>query len=319
MEPGIYFDMPWDEYRAIPYPSQSLLKHGMRSMKRIRRAKNGELAPSVKTTAVGQYVHCAISGEMDRIAVMPRFELDEQNVVNVKQKPKTYLKADGSVSAAGKRWDELCKKHGHPAGYDGKIGQKSTSKNTEFYQSAKEAWEREQAGKDIVTELDMQTARKVLAEISANKVARDLIDKAQQEVVVIGEIAGVMCKTRVDGYVDGERTGWDLKTTDDIEPHKFYRHAKKMGYFFQFALQQLLFRSIGLEMQEYFIIGAEVQGDFDTALIPVPDQLIIDWETKVIRVVEQYRIAEKQNVWDGLFPSGHGYLEVPEYQRPFMS
>ena len=103
LSPGIYHDVPWSQYREIPYPSPSMLKHGLRSMKRLKRAADGELAPSETTVAVGQAVHCMISNEADRLAVMPAFEQDAEN--------KT------------------------------KTGQPSKSKSTDYYKEQKAKWE----------------------------------------------------------------------------------------------------------------------------------------------------------------------------------
>ena len=274
-EPGIYPNVTWEKYKSIPYPSQSMLKHGLRSMKRMKRAMNGELGLSRETVAIGQAVHCMVAGEVDRLAVMPKFELMPEN-----------------VTATGKP---------------------SKQKTTTFYKESKAVWEKENQDKDIIKDREMETARHVVHLLTKNRSAVKLIDSSQLEVTVIGTIEGVLCKTRMDGLNIEEKSGWDLKTTDNIEPQVFYRMAKRLGYFFQFGMQKLLLESVGMSLQKYEIIAAEVDGDFDNGVLLVPFQLIDDWSEKVVSVVQQYRVAQADDQWPGLYPAEIGVVDVPEY------
>lgn len=272
-EPGIYYDIPWDQYKSCPYPSPSLLKHGLRSMKRLQRARNGELQPSAKTTAVGQALHCMVSDETERLAIMPAFEQDEAN-----------------VTATGKR---------------------STTKATSYYKAKKAEWEAESEGKDVLTEVQMAVAKKALRLLHENRKASDLIKRSQLEICVVAFIEGVLTKTRMDGLATPD--AWDLKTCPDVEPSAFYRHAKKLGYFFQFALHRAALSSLGYELQRYSVIAVEVDGDYDNGVIDVPMALLDVWEGKLRSVLNRYKQAEATGEWDGIYPAGIGCLEVPNW------
>ena len=156
----------------------STLKHGLRSMKRLKRAMDGEVKPSSKTVAVGNAVHCFLAGEFEeRNAVMPAFELDPEN-----------------VTATGK---------------------KSTSKTTAYYKESKLAWEEENKGKTFLTEVEVAVANKTVRNILYKPECRKVVSETRSEVTVIAEIGGGMCKTRLDHFSPEERMIADTKTTND--------------------------------------------------------------------------------------------------------
>ena len=221
--PGIYYGMSWAEYQAIDAMNPSTIKHGTRSMLRLKRAIDGECDPSADVVAVGNAVHCMIAGELeDRYAVMPAFEKDAEN-----------------TTAAGKP---------------------SSSKATTYYKEASAAW-LDTNDKDVLTEVQMATAAKI-----ANQIRRrcgKVIDGSQQEVVVVGEIEGVLCKTRLDGLKPDQELVWDIKTTSDISDNAFYRQYKSMQYGFVGAMHQELLRQNGIVIREYIYLAAENGGDYD--------------------------------------------------------
>lgn len=278
-KPGIYPNIDWDTYRAIPFISPSTLKKGLRSMRHLKRAIDGDIPqPSPDAVAVGQAVHCIIAGEEDRLAVMPDWHLMPEN-----------LTATGKVS---------------------------TSKTTAFYKESKEAWLEENDSLSIMSEVQLNTAKKVVRELRANQEASQLFADSKHELTVIAEIEGVMCKTRIDGAVPTTKRVWDIKTTSDIEGRALYRQSKKMGYLFQFGFHLLACLGAGsnrFAIDRYDIIAAEVGGDYDTAVVEVPTQLLDDWATKVKRVLRDYREARESDCWPGLYDRGVGMLDVPDW------
>ena len=299
----------------------STLKNGLRSMLRLKRAIDGELQPSAKTVAIGQAVHCLVADETDRLAVMPEFEKDPRNLTagTVKEPPKVMTKKDGSLSAAGQKWQDLCNEHGLPVDHHGEIrtGQKSTeSKNTDFYKTSFAQFTEASGGKTILSEVEMNVAKKVIGCVFENPKAAEIIRRSEQELTVIAEIEGVMCKTRIDGAIAKDRHVWDLKTTDDISGRAFYRQCKNIGHLFQFGFHQLACANAGknaFAIEKYDAIAAEVSGDYDTGVILIPPQLLDDWAEKVSRVLIDYRLAKSTGSWLGLYPAGVGLLDVPDY------
>ncbi len=150
----------WSDYRALDRMNPSTLKHGLKSMKRLRRAIAGECNPDPKNVAVGNAVHCIIAGEIeDRYSVMPQFELDEEN-----------------ETATGKP---------------------SKSKSTTYYKEMSEAWREDLGDREEISEIQLATASKIANLLRKSFAAT--IDASGQEVTVLGEIEGVPMKTRLDG------------------------------------------------------------------------------------------------------------------------
>lgn len=281
MKPGIYKNVSWAEYKAIPYPSPSMLKPGLRSMRRLKRHLDEGIQPSAKTVAVGNALHAIVAGEFyDRYQIMPDFHLDPENVTD-------------------------------------KTKAKSTNPNTKWCKAKIAEWRENLGDKEEMTEVAFNTAQKAYRELKRCKPAWELIKASDHEVTVIGEIAGVLCKTRLDGLTIN-KTIWDIKTTGDIEGRAFYRVFKRMNYWFQFAFHYLLVKSAGedgFEPQDnYKCIAVETQGDYEVCVMDVPKNTLNDYEGIVRGLVENYRSSKQSGTWPGLYPSGQTNLYIPEYE-----
>lgn len=261
----------WAEYCAIKRMNPSTLKHGRRSMLRLKRAIDGECQPKPENVIVGNAAHCMIAGEYeDRYQVMPPFEFDQENVTTT--------------------------------------GKPSNAKTTNYYKEAAEQWRAEmlKAGREEITEVQAATAAKI-----ANQVRRhcgSMIDSSEQEVTVFGEIECVPMKTRLDGLWNN--LVWDLKTTNNADDYLFYRNFKAMGYGFSAAVHVELLRQNGINVEQYLIIAAESQDDYDVRVLTVPMELLDVELSRVRNVATQYRIALETDYWPGL---GDGPLVVPNW------
>jgi len=260
---ALLYDVSWEDYLMMPEMNPSTLKHGAKSMLRLRRAIEGECRPAASAVAVGNATHCIIAGELDeRYAVMPAFENHTAN----------------------------CTATGAP----------STSKATKFYKEESALWRLENEGREELNEAQMMTAVKVANRI--RKRAGDLIDQSHQEVVLTGEVCGVAMKTRLDGLCidDPNALIWDIKTTSDISDAAFFRIFDRLGYGFSAAVHVELLNQNGLATTEYKIIAAEVQDDYDCRIIDVPLQLMDNVISKVKEIAKEYKIARESNRWPGL-------------------
>ena len=322
-KPGIYYGESWAKYLSCPYLSPSKLKHGLRSMRRLKRAIDGDIAPpSEKTTAVGNAVHCLIAGEdQERIAVMPAFEKSEKNLTKgtIKTPPKSMKKKDGSFTAAGQKWKDLCEENGLQYDFAGEISvghKKTESKNTDFYREAVFQFEIANEGKTVITEIQDATARKVVSNIWSNKNCADIIKRSEKEVTVIACVDGVMVKTRMDMLDVRSGHGADLKTTTDIEPKAFYRKCRDLNYFFQFGCHNLFLANAGdsgIQLQSYDVIAAETGDDYDVGLIHImPFELLDKWSDRARDVINSYSLAKATGSWLGLYPSP-AVISIPNW------
>ena len=263
-EPGIYYGTSYEDYDAISHIRPSTMKHD-KSMKRMKRAIDGEITFASSAITIGLATHAIVEGGdsfSSRFATMPAFEKSEGNVT-VTDKP-------------------------------------TTSKNTIFYKEAVEDWKLQNEGREELTEVQYNIANKVARNIRER--SRELIDASDQEVVVIGEIAhGVTMKTRLDGLCRANRTTvWDIKTTVDISDQTFFRQFDRLGYGFSAACHIHLLKQHNITVDRYLILAAETEGDFDCREIEVPLQLMENAITKVQLVAERYRMAKVNNYWPGL-------------------
>jgi hypothetical protein len=323
MDVGIHEDVSWEDYLRLPYMNPSTLKSGQRSMRRLKRAIDGEIYPPAKTVAVGQVTHCILAGEdKERIAVLPEYELDADNMTAGKEKkpPAKMYTTKGDLSAAGKKWEELCVEHGVDPGKVDSIfvdRVQTDSKATAYYKASVASFNALNEDKDVVTSFDYRKAQGIVERLQGHRHCAELVDKSRQEMTIIGTIEGMKVKTRIDGlWNDGPEWGaWDLKTTSDIAPDAFYRICRKFGYLFQFAFHVLALQSCGIQLQSYDIIAAEIQDDFDVGVIGVPFNVLDDWGDIVCDVMKAFKLALASDRWPGLYDDtgAQGLLEIPNW------
>lgn len=326
---GIHYDIPWSEYRALPFPSPSTLKHGMHSMKRLKRAldRDPSMQPSKKTTAVGNCVHALVADEFDdRYTVMPRYELDEDNVtLKTKSPPKVMRKNNGDLSANGLKWVELCKQHGHPEDYTGEIvverkkPDAGHEKMTGYYRGKKAEFEREaeESGKEVMLGDDVEEANRMLEEMRRNREFVEFVKKSKREVTLIADIHGMKVKTRLDLHWRDGREVLDIKTLPDAtntdETPCVHRKCKSLGYYFSFAFHRECLRSLGEDIDRYWILAAEVAGDRDNGMLEVPTAILDKYAGKVSRVIGDMRGCQLEDSWPGMFAGGPSQVVVPNW------
>ena len=260
---ALLYDVSWADYLQMPEMNPSTLKHGAKSMLRLKRAIDGECKPDPRNVAVGNATHCILAGELEeRYAVMPAFENHTDN----------------------------CTATGKP----------STSKATSYYKESAELWHLEHEGKEILTEVQLHTASKVANLIIQR--AGELITPSKKEVVVTGSISGVEMKTRLDCLLlfGNNATVLDVKTTNDVSDALFFRTFDRLGYGFSAAVHVELLRQNDIEVTEYLIVAAEAQDDYDVRIIDVPLQLMENVITKVKEIAAQYKVASESDFWPGL-------------------
>lgn len=320
--PGIYPDISWEQYQQIPYVSPSKLKHGLKSMKRLKRVLDGnaeDLEPSEKTTAVGRAVHAMVAGQYQELcAEMPAYQTHAENVATAKKRPsKIYRVHSNTPTVAGQKWlDELAVR-GLPADHAGDIMEQSDSKSTSYYQDSAKQFREDHAGKTVLTEIEAATAKKVMRHINGHADAKEAISGSQHEVTIIAQIEGIPCKTRMDGLKPAEAAGWDLKIdSQSVDGSAFYRKAKRMGYLFQFGFHLEILRECpdGFELQKYDCIAAEDFGDYDVAcygILPNGD-LLDNWGQRVRQLLADLKQAQGQDYWPGVAPHAIP-LPVPSY------
>ena len=121
------------------------------------------------------------------------------------------------------------------------------------------AWDAENAGKEMLSADDFDRIEAMHTALMANPLAAGIMKDGRSEVTMrwVDHETGVRCKARADWYVEGRRFLMDLKTTDDASPAGFARSVAKYGYHVQHAHYSDGARCCGLPIQHYLILAQE--------------------------------------------------------------
>jgi hypothetical protein len=322
MKDGIHYDIPWADYLAIDLPSPSTLKPFRRSAKRGKRAMDGELQPKPDVVAIGNAVHAMVSSEFDeRFLIQPAFENDEWNMTagEKKARPKVMHKKDGTLSVAGQRWHDLCKElKEDPESEEIRVGQERTdSTRTEYYEEAVETFlgKAESDGMEVLKSVHVAVARKMLKGLEEFPAVQQFIRRAKHEVTLVGSIAGIRCKTRVDMFDPGSDRAADTKTTTDIAQAPLFKQMDRMGNFIQFAFHLELFSELGVEIEQYDILAMETGDDYDIGLLDIPMGFLDEKRGEVIELLEAWERSTFMDEFPGMYPGGLGTLTIPKWAR----
>lgn len=203
--PGVYEDVPFETYLKWDAISSSRINLARRSLAHFKANAAIEPTPSLR---LGALVHC---GQLEplhlakRYAVMPAFERDDQNRT--------------------------------------KLGERSTSTSTVYYQRKKEEFTNANTGKEFVTAAAYDHMVAMVTALSKHERARTYLETPGQiEVAIVwaDPDTGLNCKARIDHLGLAARQFTDLKTFSPqigcLPPSvKFSRSIANFGYHRQMA------------------------------------------------------------------------------------
>lgn len=277
----IYHGMPFDEYRAMQGMNASTLVKGNKSMLALKNAMDGT-SSQTRAMATGTTVHAMVlEPELfaEKFAVMPAFNLMEEN-----------------VTAKGDR---------------------STNWGTAFCKQRSQEFLREcqQNGITVVSREDYDIGMRIIEAIGANDAAKEMVANCEKEVVLTGEIGGVVCKARLD--LCGDSLISDLKTTSDCSPHAFGRTAANLRYGFRLGFYAALWRQNFSGDPSVHMIAVETAGDFDCCVYDVPEAVLDDGLVQARRLIDRYKECLESGVWPGVDGGDRSLdLWVPNWAMP---
>lgn len=129
--------------------------------------------------------------------------------------------------------------------------------------AGKEEWESFASinvGRTLLTRDEANQVDAMVASIKQHTAARQLIASCADhvEVTLTGEMHGVQCKARLDGWSDSTGTIIDIKTHSGIaSPQEFSKAAWNFGYWTQFAFYRECLRKAGKEVHNVILIVVE--------------------------------------------------------------
>ncbi len=267
IEPGIYHDVPFDEYLAWDAMNQSTLKHAARSMAHLRAAMDAP--PRAETPShftFGTLVHAGLLEPLsllERYVVMPDF-------------------------AAG-----LCRNNGEPY------------KNPRASNAYKDAVTEFRAAHPGQTAIDAEAYRAMcsaLVSIDTNDRAVRYLSDNQAEVSICWRDAdtGFLCKARLDGLSRKHRRITDAKTGSDIGD-RFAWAIHDFGYDVQSAFYldgvQATFPDDGA--YRFCIVAVESAEPFCVRAAMVSAKTVAVGRGKYKTWLGQYAAAVRTGVWPG--------------------
>jgi len=281
-EPGVYYDIPAEQYHSCPYESNSHLGP------MIRRSPLHYLEQERKESKVfdfGRLAHSMVLEPqtlLDYYAVLPDFAKQVQD----------EAAADGAkpykVPRGTKRYKELC-----------------------------DGFTTEHEGKQIISPDDLETAKAMRARAVENSLAKDWLEASGSvEVSIVWDDpeTGIRCKGRLDKWMPNRNLIIDYKTTD--WPPDFSRAIYQYGYHVQAAFYcDGLRLAADLAMTPAFGIIAQEKNPPYTCLAARvhPDDIALgrqQYRTALQRVAE----CSESGVWPG--PENPEWWRLPPWAMP---
>jgi hypothetical protein len=283
--------LAWADYIQVKKMNASTAVNGCRSMLSMHNCIIGCFKEETQPMRMGSGAHALLFEPQEfcnRFCVMPDFHLSEGNMREAKNKTESFE------------------------------DRRTDSKATKFYKRAVEKFVADNPDKTIIGRTQYDQCLRAIDAIWARPKMRELVESSAKEVTVYGEICGVPCKSRLDllsSYPRKLKIG-DLKTTPNVHKKAFGRRFSDLRYDFKLAfyrdmVRQNVEKSGNIEVE---LITQELTGDFDNALVPVPEIVLDNAWSKVVEVMTQYKQCLQTNTWPGV-DGGKDYyeLEIPNW------
>lgn len=256
--PGIYRGVPFETYLEWPAISNSKITLARKSLLHYREVKFRE---PTKAMNFGSFCHCGILEPnllSLRYAVMPRFELDEQNTT--------------------------------------KGGQRSTSTATEYVKAKTAEFVAMNSGKQIVTQDEYDNLATIAQRIADHPRCREWMGpggEAEVSMVWLDDETGLPCKARID-YL--REMIVDLKTTRDAM--QFPKSIASFGYHRQAAHYRSGYAKLnGGELKQFALVAIETDPPFPVRAAILDEEAIAVGESEVSEALQAIAEANESGVW----------------------
>lgn len=171
-------------------------------------------------------------------------------------------------------------------------------------------------GKTILKADDYAEALAIRDAVRGHQVAGPLLmppGEAEKVLTWTDPATGLRCKARLDWYRVGLLC--DLKTTGDIEEHRFGANAHRMGYVGQMAFYRAGLLANGLDAPMPKIIAVEQAAPHDVAVFTLNDDLLYLGEQEAGRLLRMVAASREQQRWPGRYPEER-LLPIPTWAFP---
>lgn len=173
--------------------------------------------------------------------------------------------------------------------------------------------------KEIITRTENQMIQGICESLSRHKQARTLLEiESHNELsgVWTDPEAGILCKGRVDRYVNDENGKpliIDLKSTMDASYESFRKSIYNYGYHISAAYYLNGFTQVtGIEHTRFIIIACEKEAPYEIAVYELAADAIELGEAKRIQYLRKYKECMESGQWQG-YPDVVQAISLPNY------
>lgn len=162
-------------------------------------------------------------------------------------------------------------------------------------------------GKTILKQPEYETCLAMCKAVRSHPIAGPLLTppgEAEKVLTWRDEETGLDCKGRLDWWRIGLLA--DLKTSADIDAHRFAANAHRMGYFGQLAFYRAGLKANGLDAPLPKIIAVEAAAPHDVAVFTLDDDAMWRGEQEVRELLRLVAAGRFSGQWPGRYPA-----EVP--------
>ncbi len=255
--PGVYRNIPFEDYLAWPAVSNSRITMARRSLLHFKE----QVIKDTPNLFLGRFTHCGVLEPLwvsMRYAVMPPYELDAGN----------------------------CTAQGKP----------STAKTTKYYEAKERAFREANEGKEIVDQATFDMLVGVTRSLmKSERASQYLTERGEAEVslVWIDPETQLRCKARIDLLNSGIN---DLKTCADAMkfPRSIAEYGyHRQGAFYRAGWSILN----GGEILPFRLIAVEKTRPYGVRAAPLNEDALDMGEEEVRRALRDIAGAYKSNKW----------------------
>ena len=282
-EPGIYRDVPVEEYDRIEAVRRTFLFHLFdRSPGHAVYRREHFIATEALLDGVMTHTSLLQPEEFPRLyTVLPPFQDDPENVTKDGSIPKSP-KATGYYKDKKAQFESMC-----------------GSAGTEIVDAAKYEMAY-QLGKRV---REHPITKRFFQRGSANEATAVWEDK----------VTGVLCKARYDCLVEGSMaTAVDIKTTRDAHPRSFMWSVGKYGYAFQASFYLEGLRANEMSNANFLIVACEKTPPFPVCVYELDTKTLELGALHVAKALKTYKECVDKNDWP-YYGSGIEMLQASEW------
>lgn len=259
-KPGIYHNLTFAEYKAIPAINASSIKPAIKSLLNYKHSLAKPWGGSA-ATILGSAAHTLIL-EPDKFASeyyrMPDFEPIKEPT---KEGSKNPFKTVKTIAA---QEDE------HAASFP--TQQKLTT--TQYTRA-------------------MGMASAIILHREASNLLRD----TQRELTLVWDSPYGLCKARIDAYKDGWIG--DLKTSESIDYRNFSKSVADFHYYLSMAFYKWGAEKLGLRVQSADLIAVQSDEPHDVVIYPLSERYLELGLLRAFYLLRKIKIARATNEYPG--------------------